>query len=378
MKRPSTSLHRGSEVVNLKRLIFERIDQRIFVGVLSFLAVMVLVGWIAINEGARMAAFEEQYLARSIERGATLFNSNCSTCHGLDGRGIVGRAPALNSPHLFGYDFLADVDRQITTLTAEKAAEGTAPERITAIDQELAMLDSQRTVIINSLQSAAGLGYDPEDPSRLAHVGWTGTLRSFITTTIISGRPVSAAYWPQPMGAWSQTAGGPLRMDEIEDVTNFILNWDKGSAWTVEDANAVAQFPITPVDPATVVSTGGAPVVGMDSDIEAITAGLAEVVGDAQNGQTLYNGALACAGCHMAEAVAPLMAGTWTRVTTERLTAPENAGLTGEQYLANSIIHPNDFVVPPYPASVMPQNFGDRLTYQDLADLIAFLKTQDQ
>lgn len=364
--------------MNLKRLIFERIDQRIFVGILCFLAVMVLVGWIAINEGARMAAFEEQYLARSIERGATLFNSNCSTCHGIDGRGIVGRAPALNSPYLFGHDFLADVDRQINTLNAEKAAEGTAADRIAAIDQELATLDSQRTVIINSLQAATALGYDPEESSRLAHLGWTGTLRAFITTTIISGRPVSAAYWPQPMAAWSQTAGGPMRMDQIEDVTNFILNWDKGSAWTVEDANAVVQFPITPVDPATVVSTGGPPVVGTASNIETITAGLAEVVGDAQNGQTLYNGALACAGCHMAEAVAPLMAGTWTRVTTERINAPENAGLTGEQYVANSIIHPNDYVVTPYPASVMPQNFGDRLTYQDLADLIAFLKTQDQ
>ena len=34
--------------------------------------------------------------------------------------------------------------------------------------------------------------------------------------------------------------------------------------------------------------------------------------------------------------------------------------------------------MPNYPDSVMPKNFGQLLTYQDLADLIAYLKTQDQ
>jgi mono/diheme cytochrome c family protein len=221
-------------------------------------------------------------------------------------------------------------------------------------------------------------GYTPEEPSRLRNLGWTSSLAAFTRTTLISGRPVSAAYWPQPMAAWSQTAGGPLRMDQIDDLVNYILNWDKGSEWTVEDANAVNQFPIIPVDPSTVVMTGGDPVVGSETELPAIMEGLATVTGDPQNGMTLYNGALACAGCHLAEAVAPLTVGTWTRVNEVRLLAPENAGLTGEEYLANSIIHPSAYVAPGYPDGVMPQNFGDRLTYQDLADLIAYLKTHDE
>lgn len=364
--------------MNLKRLLIERIDQRIFVGIVAFLAIMVLVGWIAINEGARMAAFEAQFLARSIERGAAQFNSLCSECHGVDGRGVIGRAPALDSPYLFGHDFLADVNRQVAALTAEKNAAGTTADRITEIDAELATLDTQRTAIITSLQPAIDKGYDPENPSRLSDLGWTSSVHAFVTTTLISGRPVSAAYWPQPMAAWSQTAGGPLRMDQIDDLVNFILNWDKGSQWTVEDINAINQFPIVPVDPSTVVAAGGDPVVGASTELSAIMTGLADVTGDPQAGQTLYNGPMACAGCHMVEAVAPLEAGTWTRVTEIRINDPANSGQTGEEYLANSIIHPGAYVVSGYPDNVMPRNFGDRLTYQDLADLIAFLKSQDQ
>ena len=363
--------------MNLKRELIESIDGRIFVGVLCFIAIMILVGWIGINEAARMKAFEDQYLARSIERGATMFNSNCSTCHGIDGRGVVGRAPALNSPYLFGFNYLADVDRQIAALEAEAANSATTDARKAEIETESAALVAERDAILASLQPATDKGYNPEEPSRLSNIGWTGTLRSFVETTIISGRPPSSSYWPQPMAAWSQTAGGPLRMDQIEDLTNFILNWNIGDAWTVEDANAVNQFPIVPVDPATVV-VSTTPTIGATTDLATITENLATVTGDPQNGQVLYNGALACAGCHMSAAVAPLMEGTMTRVTQIRLQQPENAGETPEQYLANSIIHPNAYVVPGYPASVMPQNFGDRLSYQDLADLIAFLETQDQ
>ncbi|MBL8145412.1 MAG: c-type cytochrome [Anaerolineae bacterium] len=363
--------------MNLKRELIESIDGRIFVGVLCFIAIMILVGWIAINEAARMTAFEGQYLARSIERGATMFNTNCSTCHGIDGRGLTGRAPALNSPYLFGFNYLADVDRQIAALQTEAANSATTDARKAEIETETAALNAERDAIIASLQPAVDKGYNPEEPSRLKNLGWGGTLRSFVETTIISGRPPSESYWPQPMAAWSQTAGGPLRMDQIEDLTNYILNWNIGDAWTVEDANAVNQFPIVPVDPSTVVSSD-VQTIGVNTEMPTIMENLATVTGDPQNGQVMYNGALACAGCHMTAAVAPLMEGTMTRVTDIRLQQPENAGMTAEEFLATSITHPNAYVTPGYPASVMPQNFADRLTYQDLADLIAFLETQDQ
>lgn len=367
----------------LQRLLVEKIEHRIIVGTVAFLGTMILIGWISINEGARMQAFERQYLARSIERGAALYSANCATCHGTDGRGVAGRAPSLNSPYLFGHDFLAEFDREIESLTRERDAEGTTEERRTAIAARLTELETSRQQVIASLQPAIDRGYDPENPVRMATLGWGGGLQSFIYTTLVHGRPTSVYYWPQPMAAWSQTAGGPLRGDQLDDLTNFILNWDRGGDWTIDDALAVNQYPIQPVDPATVVAVAadGPPVIGADVTNEALFAEIVNYTGDPQAGQTLYNGALACAGCHMAAAVAPLTDASWTRTQELRLPDPavQELGITtGEQYLANAIIHPNDYISPGYPAGVMPQNFGDRLTYQQLADLIAYLRTYDQ
>jgi len=44
-----------------------------------------------------------------------------------------------------------------------------------------------------------------------------------------------------------------------------------------------------------------------------------------------------------------------------------------DQYTSESITDPNAYVVPKYPAGVMPQDFGTKLTKQQLADLVAFL-----
>jgi mono/diheme cytochrome c family protein len=364
--------------MNLQRLLVERIEHRILVGTVAFLAIMVLVGWIAINEGGRMQAFERQYLARSIERGAALFANNCTSCHGPDGRGLTGIAPALNSPYLFGHDFLAAIIAEADTLSAERGAESTTDARRAEIDTRLGELDAQRTSLLAQMQPAVDRGYDPEAASRLRNLGWTSTLYQFVFTTLVHGRPASSSYWPQPMAAWSQVAGGPLRSDQLDDLTNYVLNWDKGDQWTLEDLNAVNQFPIQPVDPATVVTDPNRQVVGSQTPTETLVTELAAFVGDPNNGQTLYNGALACAGCHLNAAVAPPTEGTWTRVQEVRITDPQIPGYTGDMYLAESIIHPNAYVAPGYSANVMPPNFGDRLTYQELADLIAYLKSHDE
>ncbi len=359
---------------NLQRLLVERIESRILVGTVAFLLIMVLVGWIAINEGGRMKAFEEQYTARSIERGAVLFMNNCSTCHGEDGRGLAGIAPGLNSPYLFGHDFFAEINAEVDTLTAERDAEGTTDARKAEIDARLAELETERTNLTTSLQTAVAAGYDPAKGTRLDSVGWSSTLYNYVYTTLIHGRPNSGSYWPRAMPAWSQTAGAALRNDQLGDLTTFIMNWDKGDAWTVEDANAVRQYPRYPVDAA--LAAPGADTIGVSTDIATIMTELANFTGDSNNGQSLYNGALGCAGCHTAGVVAPATAGTWTRAETERLTDPALAGYTAEQYLAESITHPNDYVAPGFQPGIMPQNFADRITYQDLADLIAFLATQ--
>ncbi len=112
-------------------------------------------------------------------------------------------------------------------------------------------------------------------------------------------------------------------------------------------------------------------------DVTRILNTLGTVYGDPINGQVLYNGDMGCAGCHLGDApIAPPVEGTYTRIEEERLKDPLLAGYTPEQYLVESIVQPAHYVVTGF-QNVMLNNFGDRLTLQDLADLIAFLESQD-
>src|SRR5579859_6288095 len=140
---------------------------RVIVGTLSLVITMILLGYVAVTEQDRMANFSTAYTAREIEAGATLFESNCSPCHGLDGKGSP-RAPALNTPDL----------------------------------------------LING--------------KRLADAGFSGTVSDFILLTVSAGRPRASAtfaQYPQRMPTWSQDYGGPLRDDQIQYIVAFILNW---------------------------------------------------------------------------------------------------------------------------------------------------------
>ncbi len=358
--------------MKLDRLLIESVEGRIIVGLVAFVATMVVVGWVAINEDARMAAFDQQFNGRSVERGAKSFNQNCSTCHGVDGRGQIGVAPGLNSPHLFGYSFTEAVDDQIAALERDlEAAETTEDEA--QIQVEIDALQAEREAIIAQMQPAVDAGYTPDNPERMEQVAWEGTIRSYIYTTLIHGRPGSASYWPQGMAAWGQTAGGPLREDQLEDLTNYIMNWDKGNAWTVDDLNAVNQYSKLPADPALMAAapTDAAEIVG--TDVDAILTGLESYTGDPINGQVLYT-QYACIGCHNG-VVAPATETQWQNALVGAGGRP-HAG-DPERYTVESIVLPNEYVVDGYNAGAMPLNFGERMSYQDMADMLAYLGSFD-
>ena len=489
----------------MDRLIIESIEGRISLGITMFVALMILIGWVMINEPYRMASFEEQHLGRSMEQGAELFAANCTRCHGTNGQGVTGFGPALNNPLLFEYDYvssvrvpdtdedspfegqtIADMQRAILDLYTQQqelttqrqrieeelGAEDLAEERADELAFQLRLIEAQlnpdaedvqaqlaeleegnvgdlteaqaeqlrsalannillgianriallegeaglyaeRDAIIAQMQSARTAGYFPNldtvrnaipdraaaeavedeaerltalidwiegelaftnylstNASRLRQVAWGGDLRGYITTTLIHGRPGSNLVWPEPMVSWSQEGGGPMRRDQIDNIVNYILNWDKGDNWTMADLLAVNQFARLHANAANVAATSGEPV-----ELEQPTDEVSALpTGDATNGQTVYNTA-GCAACHTGGAVGPATAGTWSRIQTERLAEPDFEGWTGEEYLYFSIIHPDQYVVDGYP-NVMPNTFGTTLTDQDLADIIAFLKTQ--
>jgi mono/diheme cytochrome c family protein len=230
------------------------------------------------------------------------------------------------------------------------------------------------------------------EANRLSQVGWGGTLEGYILTTLIHGRPGSNVVWNNAgMVSWSQRGGGPLRDDQLRDLIAYILNWDKGANWTLTDLNNVSQFAklhtlYTGVPEGTQEAVSSDPneigptecaanadcVIGLGTVRE-----IAEQLpaGDSANGALLYAGSNGCATCHVGGVIGPDIAGTLGRVETERLTLEQFAGWTPDDYLVHSILYPNQFVVPNYQPA-MPATFGQTLTLQDLADIIAYIKEQ--
>ena len=81
-----------------------------------------------------------------------------------------------------------------------------------------------------------------------------------------------------------------------------------------------------------------------------------------------------CSTCHSLEPdvviVGPSLAGVASRAGTRI------AGMTAEQYLRDSIVNPGDYVVEGFP-DAMQRNLGDKLSSDQINDIIAFLMTQE-
>jgi mono/diheme cytochrome c family protein len=75
----------------------------------------------------------------------------------------------------------------------------------------------------------------------------------------------------------------------------------------------------------------------------------------------------ACNACHLlgGERVAP----PWTMLSAA---AERRPPLTAAEYIYESIVHPAVYIVPEYPAS-MPQDYGTRMTEQEIADVLVYL-----
>jgi mono/diheme cytochrome c family protein len=198
--------------------------------------------------------------------------------------------------------------------------------------------------------------------TRLKDVGWSGTLEDYIVATVSSGRLVSTRPDKYPgnvrpaMPAWADAYGGPLREDQIRYIAAFILNWES----TAPDRQ---QAP-----------TLAGPPVGTD-----ITQTLP--AGDATKGQALAT-SQGCVGCHVTGNTGPAwmpaagQPGIGERAAA-RITQSDYQGKakTPEQYLLESIINPPAYIVPGFTTVQMPATFGQTLTAQDAADLIAYLLT---
>ena len=199
---------------------------------------------------------------------------------------------------------------------------------------------------------------------RLTAVGFSGTIDDYLEGVIAYGRPVPSAgtSYPQRMPTWGQEFGGPLREDQIEGLVAFILNWEDRA-----------------------LAASGEGTVAM-SDGEAVGVNIAVSLpeGDPDAGASLAQSAQAgCSACHELASVGPAWApeadqpGIGERAEQRFTQADYNGEAeTPEQYLLESIVNPDSYVVDGYDASLMPRDYGDRLTAQQVADLIGYMLSQ--
>jgi cbb3-type cytochrome c oxidase subunit III len=167
---------------------------------------------------------------------------------------------------------------------------------------------------------------------RLKDLGYLGTLEAYLKLTISGGRPVrTSEEWPRSMPTWSVDYGGPLRNDQIDDVVSYIMNWQE-TAPELGDPNA----PPTPVP-------GDTPE---------------------ERGQNLFTG-MGCVGCHLINGQGGGVGPDLTNVYSNK----------GGDYIHESIVQPNAAIAEGFQPNLMPQNFGQRMSEENINDIIAYLKS---
>ncbi len=274
---------------------------KIGLGIASLLLTIVLLLFLGIIEEQRMEAQTANWAGRAIETGADLYANNCYNCHGVDGKGLPGVAPALHSKYFF--------------------------------------------------------------TQRLNDIGWSGSLHDYVALTVAAGRPSKVnTQWAQMMPTWSHRYGGPFRDDQVLAVTDFVLNWEQ---------DALTQG--TPDNPDPWVHFLDAPSRAVaDGEGGAPAAVAAEPTGP-RPPQELFN-VMGCLGCHNLDQ--PQTPNNRGPVGPNLGNLHETAGTHGEDaatYVHNSIVNPNAYISEGYMAGIMPANFGERMSEEEINSLVDWL-----
>lgn len=301
---------------------------RILTGLIAMLVMLSVCTVVAISERTGLNVRDTQFRARAVEAGAKVYSLQCARCHGAKGEGIEGLGPSLAAESFVGRREL------------EERPDGSVAYRVVA------------------------------PSARIQQLGWGGTLEDYIIAVTSSGIPVrSSPVWDVNHPTFLDSLGGPLRPDQIRDVTAFIINW---SLKPLSDDQAI-------LPPAPGEGMAGRPTpVPLTEQQEA--------------GKQVYLRA-GCTACHAIRgvgnqgALGPSLSRIYT-VAIERIASEDYKqnlrdqppAASPEEYIRQSILHPNAYIVPQCPqgpcvAGLMPQNYSQTLSPEDLDKLVDYLST---
>lgn len=274
---------------------------KISLAIASLLLMIVLFFFLGLIEEQRMEAQTANWIGREIEKGAEIYANNCASCHGLDGKGLQGVGPALNSKYFF--------------------------------------------------------------TQRLADVGWAGSLHDYVALTVTAGRPSKVrTQWAAVMPTWSQRFGGPLRDDQVQAVTAFVLNWEEDALKQGTPDNPDPWQPFQDAPSKATGEEGAAPAA------EATP----EPTGPRPPQELFVS--MGCVGCHNLDQ--PQTPDNRGPVGPNLGNFHETAGTHGKDaaaYVHESIVNPNAYISEGYMAGIMPANFAERMTEEEINALVEWL-----
>ncbi len=280
---------------------------KIVIGTIAFMLAMMVFGYSALREQARLERFTNAERGRSIEAGAEIFANNCATCHGVD---------------------------------------ATAQECFDAVGNSIAC----QGLPLNNNALLCG-----DVSQRMKDMNWSGTKADYVLSVISAGRGL--------MPTWHEQFGGALRNDQVQNVANFVLNYE---------SEELCATPIVTYE--------------WPEFAEEFLAGPDVTTGDAARGAELFMTApYACNACHgTLDGSAPALIGpSLVDIETEGATRVE--GMDAMQYVYHSILFPSDHIAPECPTgpcagppSAMPATFATTMGQnpQDMADMLAAILGQ--
>lgn len=277
---------------------------KIVLGILSVLVAIAVILIVGVMEESRMEAQTGNWDGRSVEKGAELYANNCYTCHGDNGQG--GAGPALNSKHFF--------------------------------------------------------------ESRVKEIGFAGTLEDYVRLTIAAGRPSNTnGQWSVIMPTWSSRFGGPLRDDQVQQLTDYVMNWESTALLQTPEEDPFIPF-------------ANIPVTASDGVTDTAAAGGDTAAAEGPRAPELLfgnpPGGMGCVACHNLEL--PQDDSNRGPVGPNLGNLAENAAnrVAGEDavtYVHNSIVNPSAHTVEGYLTGLMPAGFDTKMTPEEIDGLVNWL-----
>ncbi len=373
---------------------------RLIIATAAIVGILVVVLVYAANENNRMEAFDAGFRGRAIEDGASLYNQACVTCHGANGEGLVG--PALNAadllvpepgeslpPRLIARGWKGDLHSFLVT-TISGGRVGTV---MPAWGQKAGgpYTDIQIDNIATFIENWA------LDPGKK----WGGATERVAIGGVEPAPPPVAEVVPSPppRDVRSPELGrylfqGPAGCAECHtfdgatgvigpDLTGVVQNKGRDYVYnSIKDPTAAGHdktvmpeslaFSLSEIEIQSIIDYLENPEAARPAEGEQPPA--EEKPSGPEAGQQIAQ-AQGCLGCHTTDGSA-LVGPTWLGLfgSTRKFTDGSQT-VADFDYLHESIVDPNAKIVEGFNPGIMPQDYGDRLSEDEIKAIIDYIKS---